>query len=579
MFYFTGGPVGMHINIPLVKWLEIEGAADDFLKGFDWSTFDMTTTTQEIVDRLEEPTGRFFRSHTKAELQEGALKHRVILYPVSTTEDILENTQLTARDFWVEVEHPELGTAITYPGAFTHTSAIPPRITRRAPLIGEHNQEIYEKELGISGGGLLPSGEIKDYPARINNESVKESLKRQPLAGIRVIDFGWNITIPLTAKMLAFYGAEVIRIEGKSRPDPIRLAAPFKDGVTGLNRSGGVNQYNTGKLSLALNLTHPKGVEIVKRLVAWYDIVLENFAGGVMAKMGLGYEELKQVKPDIIMLSSCMMGQTGPYATHPGYGWHLTALSGFFQLTGWPDREPVPPDGPYTDFIAPHFNLLAILAALDYRRRTGEGQYLDLSQYENGVHFLAPLILDYIVNRRVAERMGNRSDKAAPHGAYRCRGEDRWCAIAIFTDEEWGSFSRVIGNLAWANDLRFATLAGRKQNEDELERLLEEWTVNYSTEEVMNQLQRAGVAAGVLENGEDLLERDPQLKHRCFFGELDHPEAGKYCTPRPSFILSKCPGELERAPLIGEHNEYVLKEILGITDEEIAELIIAGVVE
>ena len=202
-----------------------------------------------------------------------------------------------------------------------------------------------------------------------------------------------------------------------------------------------------------------------------------------------------------------------------------------------------------------------------------------MSQYENGVHFMAPLILDYVVNQRVANRMGNRYPYAAPHGAYRCRGEDRWCAIAVFTDEEWQSFCKVIGNPAWTNDPKFSTLLARKENEEELDRLVEEWTINHSAEEVMSMMQAAGVAAGTVQTAEDLLEHDPQLKHRHFFWELEHPEIGKYRARRPPFMLSKSPCELRRAPLLGEHNEYVLKEILGMSDEEIAELVIEGVIE
>ena len=350
---------------------------------------------------------------------------------------------------------------------------------------------------------------------------------------------------------------------------------PFKDEIPGLNRSGNFNQWNTGKLGVALNLAHPRGVEIARRLASRADIVVENFAGGVMEKLGLGYEDLKKIKPDIIMLSSCIYGQTGPLAKHPGTGHQLTGLAGFNHIAGWPDRQP-PYLGPYTDYIAPHFNVLVLLAALDYRRRTGKGQYIDISQYETGIHFLAPIVLDYAVNHRVADRMGNRSDYAVPHGAYRCRGEDRWCVIAVFTDEEWQSFSRVISKPAWTNDPRFATLQARKENEDELDRLVEEWTINHTAEEVMTMMQAAGVGAGVVQTSEDLLEHDPQLRHRHFFRELDHPEVGKYHAPRPTFVLSKAPYELQRAPLMGEHNEYALKELLGMSDEEIAELIIEG---
>ncbi len=398
------------------------------------------------------------------------------------------------------------------------------------------------------------------------------------LEGIKVADFTWVWVGPQTTKILSDYGAEVVKIEGRTRPDPERVSRPYRDGIAGLNRGGSYNQYNTGKLSVAINLAHPRGVEVARRFVAWADVVVENFAGGAMRRMGLGYEELRKVKPDIIMLSSCMQGQTGPHATHPGYGNQLTGLSGFTHIAGWPDRGPVD-IGAYTDFIAPRFNALAILAALDYKRRTGKGQYLDMSQFEDSIHFVAPLVLDYVVNHRVADRMGNRCTGAAPHGAYRCRSEDRWCAIGVFNDEEWVNFSRVIGSLAWTKDARFATLLGRKQNEDELDKLVEEWTVNYSAEEVMTRMQAAGVGAGVLQTGEDLLEHDPQLKHRRLFCELDHPEVGKYRPAGPPFILSKVPCEIRRSPLLGEHNEYALKKILGMSDDEIAELVIDGVIE
>lgn len=398
------------------------------------------------------------------------------------------------------------------------------------------------------------------------------------LEGVKVADFTWALVGPYTVKHLADYGAEVIKIEGRARPALYRAGGLFKDGIPGFNRGGTFNLVETSKLSVAINLTLPRGMEIAKRLVAWADVVVENFAGGVMERLGLGYEELKEVKPDIILLSSCMMGQAGPYAWRGGVGPLLTALSGITNITGWPNGEPIEL-GPYTDFIAPHFNVLTILAALDYRRRTGKGQYFDMSQYENGIHFMAPLVLDYVVNRRVASRMGNHLTYAAPHGAYRCRGEDRWCAIAIFNDEEWESFCKVIGNPVWTKDPKFSTLLGRKENEEKLNSLVEEWTIHYTAEEVMTQMQVAGVAAGVVQTAEDLLEHDPQLRHRHFYWTLEHPEVGNYRSPRPPYVLSKSPCEVRRAPLLGEHNEYVLKEVLGMSDEEIAELVMEGAIE
>jgi benzylsuccinate CoA-transferase BbsF subunit len=403
-------------------------------------------------------------------------------------------------------------------------------------------------------------------------------MKRKLLDGVKIADFCWVWVGPMTTKTLADQGAQVLRIESKTRPGVWRVSPPFKDNVVGFNRGGVFNVINTGKMSVTLNLSHPKGVEIAKRFVAWADVVTENFAGGAMKRMGLGYEELKKVKPDIIMLSAAMMGQTGPHMNMPGFGAHLTAISGFTYIAGWPDRDPADL-GHYTDFIAPRYNALAILAAIDYRRRTGKGVYLDMAQYEGCINFVAPLILDYTVNQRVAERMGNYSPYAAPHGAFRCPGSDKWCVIAVLTDKEWQGFCKVIGNPSWTQDPRFATLEARKENGDELERLVEAWTISHSPAEVMDMLQSAGVAAGAVQNSEDLFEHDPHLKERNYYPEIEHPEMGKYFTVAPPYKLSKAPHELRRAPLMGEHNEYAFKEILGMSDDEIAELIVEGVIE
>lgn len=404
---------------------------------------------------------------------------------------------------------------------------------------------------------------------------------KKPFEGIKIVDFGWSLVGPLMAKDLAEYGALVINIESKTRPGLFRGMGYFKDNIVGPNRSGVFNQMNVSKLGVTINLATPKGKELAKKLVAWSDIVVENFSGGAMEKMGLGYDELRKVKPDIIMARCSFMGQTGPWANAQLYGDQGVPLSGFSRIVGWPDRETEgsPGGGPDTDHIGPRFCFPAMIAALLYRQRTGKGQCIDVAQYETGAHFLAPLAMDYVVNHRVAKRKGNRCDYAAPHNVYRCLGDFRWCAIAVFTDEEWQNFCKVIGNPPWVHDLKFSTLLAKKENEDELDELVEAWTLNHSAEEVMQLMQSAGVSAGVVQNGQDLMERDPQLKHRHFFWELDHPEVGKYRAFGASFLLSNSSHEIKSAPLMGEHNEYVLKEILGISDTEIAEMVIEGVIE
>jgi len=274
-----------------------------------------------------------------------------------------------------------------------------------------------------------------------------------------------------------------------------------------------------------------------------------------------------------------MQGQTGPYATHPGSGHKLTALAGFSNILGWSDREP----GwiaAYTDFIAPRYNIVAIMAALEYRRRTGKGQYLDMSQYEAGIQFMAPLVLDYVVNDRVLGRTGNKLDYAAPHDAYRCVGEDRWCTIAVFTDEEWRGFCKVIGKPSLADDPKYSTLLARKENEEELDKLVNEWTSVRTAEEVMEKKQKAGVPSGIVETGEDMLDKDPQFKHRNFFIELEYPGIGKYHTQEGShFKLSKYTCQMSVAPLMGQHNDYVFKDIIGLPEAEYKKLIEEGVID
>lgn len=397
--------------------------------------------------------------------------------------------------------------------------------------------------------------------------------------GVKIADFTWVAAGPILTCFLADQGATVVRIESIHKPDMLRTQPPFKGGLPGINRSGIFAIHNCNKFSLSLNMNHPRGMEIARRMIAWADVVAENFTAGTMEKWGLGYEDLKKIKPDIIMISTCNQGQKGPHSRHPGLGQQMVSLAGFTELTGWPDRDPALPFGAYTDLIAPPLGAAALIAALEYRRKTGKGLYLDLSQFEAALYFLAPLLLDYEVNGREASRMGNRCPYAAPHGVYPCRGEDRWCAIAVFTDQEWRSFCRVLGNPPWTQEERFATLLGRKKNEDELDSLVAEWTLNHRAEEVMERLQQAGVAAGVVQNAQDL-HLDPQLLYRHHFWELEHLEMGVHRYNALAFHLSASPAQPRRAaPCLGQDNEYVLKELLDMSEEEYVDLLLSGVLE
>lgn len=402
---------------------------------------------------------------------------------------------------------------------------------------------------------------------------------KKPLDGIKVLDFGWVGVGPMTAMRLGWFGATVIRIDCASKPDVLRVATPFKDAKPGINRSQFWASFNSSKLVLGLNMAHPDAIAIARRLaVEWADVVIVGMTPKAMKNWGLEYEELAKERPDLIYLSTCQMGNTGPYAMYAGYGGQGAAMGGCYAVTGWPDRDPAVCYGAHTDFITPHFVPGAVVAALLHRRKTGQGQYIDSSQTEAGVHFQAPLVMDYVINGRVFNRRGNHDDRGAPHGAYRCLGDDRWANICVFSDEEWQAFGKVIGNPEWTKDPKFATFLARKQNEDELDRLVSEWTRDYTPEEVMVMMQAAGVPAGVVSNQADLHD-DPQIKHRGFFVWANHTACGPMPYDGLMYSMSKTPGEVRAAGCIGEHNEQVLKGMLGLGDDAIGDLYAKGALE
>ncbi len=397
------------------------------------------------------------------------------------------------------------------------------------------------------------------------------------LDGLKVLDFTWAIAGPFVTKFLSDHGATVIKVENARRLDMIRTFQPYKDGKFGINRSGVWAAMNSGKYSLGLDMARPEAVGIAQRLAAWCDVLVENFAPGTMAKWGLTYDELRQVNDDIIMVSLSSMGQTGPYAHYHGLGFHLQGFAGFNQVTGFPDREPFG-SIPYTDFVGGPFSLAALMGALDRRRRTGQGLFIDLSQIEAALHLLGPALLDSAVNGRETQRVGNRSHRAAPHAAYRCQGDDRWCVIAVFTDAQWRGFCRVLGDPPWTREAGFGTLLGRLARLDELDRRVEAWTLQHSPEEVMERMQAAGVPAGVVEDGKDLAE-DRQHEARHFYQQFDHAEIGSAVTRRSPVLYSDADASVPRgAPTLGQDTEFVLTQVLGMSDEEWLALLEAGVV-
>ena len=398
--------------------------------------------------------------------------------------------------------------------------------------------------------------------------------------GVRIADFAWVGVGPNATMQMAFHGAEVIRIESTLKPDTFRAGGPRPAGDTSLDASAYFAKFNRGKLGMALNLQHPRAAEVAKRLVAVSDIVTESFAPGFLNRIGLGWDDLRAVKPNLIMASMSMEGQTGPHAGFRGFGLTLQATAGVTGLTGWPDRQPVGTGVAYTDWIATHVAIIALLAALDHRRRTGEGQYIDVSQLEASSLVLDATVVDALNTGNVQPPLGNRDLRHAPHGVFPCAGEDRWCAIAATTDEQWRALAEIISSdseLAAAS--RYASAEQRLAAQDDLEARIAAWTCSRSVEEVEETLQAAGVPAHRVAAMRDAHE-DPQLAHREHWWASEHPVVGNVTYESPAWRLFDTPPPRPApSPLLGQHNEYVYRDLLSYSDEEFTELLIDGVVQ
>jgi benzylsuccinate CoA-transferase BbsF subunit len=400
---------------------------------------------------------------------------------------------------------------------------------------------------------------------------------KKAFEGTKVAEFAWAIVGPMTSRYLAEHGATVIKVESHSRLDVTKVTTPFAHGQVELDGSGYYARHNSNKYSVSIDLNHPNARKLAWKLIEWADIVTESFSPGTMEKWGLDYHSVSKIKPDVIYLSSSMQGRGGPHESFAGYGMNATSLCGFGMISGWPDRKPAAPYGAYTDYLAHRFNMAALIAALEYRERTGQGQWIEQSQFESSLQMFSSPIMDYQINGRILNRNGNRLDNAAPHGVYQCQGDDRWIAIAILTEEEWQAFKQAMNNPDWAEHERFSTLSLRKQNEDDIDRLITGWTLSLSVDQIDGILQKAGIACNMVEKSSDIYQ-DSQIAHRRRFTRLNHPVMGEFdFETQPCFILSKTPREISKpSPCLGQHNEYVFKELLGLSDDDFADHIADG---
>jgi crotonobetainyl-CoA:carnitine CoA-transferase CaiB-like acyl-CoA transferase len=424
---------------------------------------------------------------------------------------------------------------------------------------------------------------------------------KKPFAGLRVADFAWVGVGPIVSKYLADHGAEVVRIESSTYPEALRRVGPFVDDQPGIDRSGYYANFNSSKLGATVNLKHPRGPELIKRFIATCDVVTESFTPGTMAKFGLDYESLRQLRPDLLMISMPLYGQTGPWASYMGYGHVLQAAAGYNHMTGWPDQPPIGTGVAYTDFLVPHLAATALIAALDYRRRTGRGQYIDFGQMEAAIHGLGTAVLDWTANGHEQIRLGNHDMEAAPHNAYKCR-DGRWIAVACSTEKHWEGLKAALGRPEWCDMDRMRRRWQRINELKEIDRHLGYWFEDFTrlerepalqteegvegppvrkftTEEVVELMQSFGVPCGIVQSPE-AMHADPQLAHRGHYWKLQHPVMGLRAYDGPAFRLSQTPTELRKAaPCLGEDNEYIFRDIVGLSDDEFVELLADGAFE
>ncbi|MXW23711.1 MAG: CoA transferase [Chloroflexi bacterium] len=403
------------------------------------------------------------------------------------------------------------------------------------------------------------------------------------LEDLKVVDLTWVVAGPRVSRALADYGATVVHVESSRRIETARVAGPFQDGVFGPEHSLMYGNGNAGKLGVTLDLAREEALGVMRDLLRWGDVFIESFTPGVVGRWGLPYPDVQALNPAIIMVSTCLMGQYGPFAEYAGYGTAGAGMSGFQNLAGWPGRPPIGPFGPYTDYVGPRFALPLVLAALDHRRRTGEGCYIDHSQSESGQFFLAPEFADYFATGRSLEYNGNEDAMMAPHGAYPCRSDDgasaTWVAIAIRNDDEWASFARLVGGDELAGEPRYALASQRLERAAELDEIVAEWTQSRTAEAIETMLQDAGIPVHRASNASDLAA-DPQLAHRGHFIELEHPIHGTTHVENSRFTLSRTPARVERvAPTLGRDQDLVLREILQYPEPDIEELLLSGALE
>ncbi len=538
---FSFGEALAHFTKNLFWWIWEEGGCDEATRDTPWIELNHGLATGAVtsseIDRLCAVIAAFTATRTQAYLAAEATRRRVMLAPISNTVEVMGNDHLAARHFWDVLQQPGSDAEFRHPGRFVVASGAPLRTLGPAPRLGDSH-----------GAGSSPSHTDVAF-------GQSDASGRPALGDLRVLDMTWSVAGPNVGRVLADFGATVVHVETRTHPDVARTAGPFHPDSNDfpLEGSGLWANCNAGKLGIELDLSDPAAHEVVWRLVRWADVLIESFSAGVFARMGFGYEKIREANPRIVMLSSCLQGQTGSLAIQ-GLGNLTSALFGFTSTTGWPDRAPSGPFSAYTDTVSPRFGLAALLSALEHRERTGVGQYLDLSQAECSMHLQATALLDAEVNGRPFALRGNRDAVMAPHGTFPAAGTDAWIAIACASDDDWWALA------SWLErpDLARLTLSERHERHDELDEIITARTGTCDASALQDELQALGVPAHQVQNSPECLA-DPQLAHRGHYVWVMHPLLGPVLVEGPRFVLSRTPGQVRGpGPVYGQHIEEVL---------------------
>jgi crotonobetainyl-CoA:carnitine CoA-transferase CaiB-like acyl-CoA transferase len=565
--FLFGDMIGRYTQ-RLMSWVHTEGHCTDEIRDLDYIHFFELMYGGELdpslMDQASDAIARLTSTRTKAELLEEAMARDLLIAPIATTADTLAFDQLEARRFWQEAAVPG-GPTVRHPGSWAAATGTPLRALGATGRPGADKHRRSELRQRRRPSLPTPGPTVADPPS-----------DERPLVGIKVLDFSWVLAGPLATRLLADLGATVVRIESERRPDVIRAAGPFLPGEDGGDATALWHNTSAGKYSLELDIGSEAGREVVLDLARWADLAYESFSAGALDRLGLGYDALSAVNPRLVMVSTSLLGQTGPRSRFAGFGNLAAALAGFFEITGWPDRPPAGPFTAYTDYVSPRFAAAAMVAAVEHARRTGTGQYLDVSQAEAASHLLAPALLAEQLHAVTAGRMGNRDPVLTPHGVFPAgaEGEDRWLAIACH-DDSWPALVDLAGLdpswKAWDN-------ARRRSQEERIESAVGAWTAGRDPDELTERLQAAGVAAHTVQHSAQIVT-DPQLVHRGTPVQVPHPRYGQVWVENTQARWSRTqPGPAFAGPPVGHHTQEVLEGILGYDSERIADLVIAGAI-